>query len=92
MITIIKNTADKDDLVDCIEEIYNYLLNTYEQLSKVENYLNSDIANRKKYEQPYENTEDELKKVSVRCIQLSEIIDEFKDSIDNNNIEIKEEK
>ena len=92
MITIIKNTADKDDLVDCIEEIYNYLLNTYEQLSKVENYLNSDIANRKKYEQPYENTEDELKKVSVRCIQLSEIIDQFKDSIDDNNIKIEEEK
>ena len=92
MITIIKDATDKDSLVECIEDVYNYLLNTYEQLSKVEKYLNSDIANRKKYEQPYENTEDELKKVSVRCIQLSEIIDQFKDSIDDNNIKIEEEK
>lgn len=92
MIRIIKDTASKDDLADCIEEIYNYLLDTYEQLSKIENYLNSDIENRKKYEQPYANTENELKKVNVQCIQLSEIIDEFKDSIANNYIEMEEDK
>ena len=92
MITIIKNEVDKDDLIECIEDVYNYLLNEYKKISRREDYLNNDVANRKKFEQPYEDAQIELEEARVRCNQLSEIIDQFKDSIEDNNIEIEEEK
>lgn len=92
MITIIKDTANKDDLVECIEDIYNYLLNEYKKLDKREDYLNADVANRKKFEQPYIDVENELEEVRAKANQLSELIDVFKDTIEDNDIEIEEEK
>lgn len=91
MITIIKDTANKDDLVECIEDVYNYLLNEYKKTDKKSDYLTSDVANRKKFEQPCGDAEIELEEVRTKCNQLSEIIDRFKDSIEDNDIEIEEE-
>lgn len=92
MITIIKDTVNKDDLAECIEDFYNYLLNEYKKLDKREDYLNADVANRKKFEQPYIDVENELEEVRAKANQLSELIDVFKDTIEDNDIEIEEEK
>ena len=91
MITVIKNAVDKDDLASCIEDVYNYLLNEYKKLDKREDYLNADVANRQKFEQPYVDAENELEEVKTKTNQLSELIDVFKDAIKENDIEIEEE-
>lgn len=91
MITVIKDTTDKNDLANCIEDFYNYLLNEYKKINKRYDYLNTDVANRKKFEQPYVDAENELEEVKTKAEQLSELIDIFKDTIKENDIETEEE-
>ena len=81
---------DKEDLMNVVYDHNKYLLDMLEEITKEISYNKDLLLLNEKHKRNNYDTKNEIEKLNLKQAIVQEIIDDFTETIENNDVDIKE--